>query len=405
MVQIFEGLKVVEAAEWVMAPTTTAVLAAGGADVIKVEHPVRGDGMRANIRNMGFPTGEDPYDYYIEQVNHSKRSLGLDFSHPQARDVLLRLIAEADVFVTSFTERARTKWGINADVLREANPRLIYASTSGQGVHGEGADDPGFDITTYWSRSGLAGQLARGTERPPFMPSGGFGDVQAGLSLAGGIAAALYRRSVTGEGMTVDVSLLGSGVWANLEVLQVADVLGIDARIDYRPNGVPKNPLVRSYRTADDRWIQLNMMDSDRYWPRFCAAIGAEDLVTDPRFSTFYARNDNAELAAEEIARAFARLGKEEAIQRLREGGAAHALISNPFEVLEDPQVIANEMLSPHPTRQGRFVVAPPFTFGGQTLKPRDAAPETGQHTEEILLEAGYTWDDIISLKTDGVVN
>jgi crotonobetainyl-CoA:carnitine CoA-transferase CaiB-like acyl-CoA transferase len=224
--RILEGIKVVEAAEWVMAPGAAAILAGWGAEVIKIEHPLRGDPLRGTLRSLGRDTA---FNFYAEQNNHSKRSIGLDLNNPKGREIFAKLIAESDVFLTSFLEPAREKWGITYEALSADHPRLVYARSSGQGQRGPDAYRPGYDTISYWARSGISYLAAQHGSPPGYMPAGGFGDVQGALALASGIVAALYRRDRTGKGGLVDVSLLGVGVWDIYEVLQVTNSLKIDA--------------------------------------------------------------------------------------------------------------------------------------------------------------------------------
>ncbi|HVW44544.1 MAG TPA: CoA transferase [Amycolatopsis sp.] len=398
---ILENVKVVEAAEWVMAPGAAAILAGWGADVVKIEHPLRGDPLRGTLSSLGRDTG---FNFYAEQNNHSKRSIGLDLGQDEGRAVFRKMIAEADVFVTSLLEPAREKWGLTYEDLRAINPRLVYARSSGQGQRGPDAYRPGYDTISYWARGGV-GHMASPTGGPyRYMPAGGFGDVQGALALACGILGGLLRRTTTGEGGLVDVSLLGVAVWDIYEVLQVTNALKIDAKDEFKPGGLPNNPLTGLYLTKDDRNVALSMLDSDRYWTQFCQAIEITGLEHDARFATFHARAANREALTEIIADRLRGYTLREVSGRLREHGCAFAPFALPEEVIQDPQVRENGYLLEHPRGGGHFVVAPPVQFDGEPPPVRAPAPETGQHTEEILLELGYAWDQIIGLKDANVI-
>ncbi len=386
--KVMDGVRVIDASQWVMGPSAAVILADWGADVIRIEHPTAGEPLRGTLPSMGYDT---TFDFYIEQNNHSKRSLGLDLSSPGGKDVFLKLIAQSDVLVTSFLEPARRKWGITYEDLRGVNPGLIYARTHGQGPEGPDAYAPGYDATSYWARSsvGFMATPENGRARP--MPAGGFGDVQGGMALAGGIAAALFRRSRTGEGGLVDVSLLGIGLWDMYEVIQVADVYGIDPKRDFKPGVIPINPLSAVYQTADDRDIALCMVQPDPFWPGFCRAIRCPELIDDARYNSFRARAANYDELASIIRQHFLAYPVADLCRRLSEEGCAFAPFQTPAEVARDPQVKANGYLAAHPTAADRFIVSSPVQFDGRPLEVEAAAPLAGQHTEEVLLELGFS--------------
>jgi crotonobetainyl-CoA:carnitine CoA-transferase CaiB-like acyl-CoA transferase len=398
---VMEGVRVVEVAQWVMVPSAAAILAAWGADVVRVEHPKWADPLRGVLPTLGVDTS---FDFYVENNNHSKRSVGLDLATAEGRDVLLRLISDADVFVTSFLEPARERLGITHEELQAVNPRLIYARSHGQGARGPDAHAPGYDPISYWARSS-AGYMATSPGMPPSRaPANGFGDVQGGLALAAGIAAALFRRSTTGEAPVVDASLLAVGMWDMYESIQIADVYGVDPRTFYGPQSAMVNPLVLTYQTADQRHVALCMMQSDVHWPGFCRALEWPDLVEDPRFDSLAARASNADELQGLISEHFGKRTLAEIADALSANGCGFAAHTSPFEVPADPQVRANGFLASHPSHPDRFVVANPVQFDGQPAPVRSAAPEPGQHTEEVLLELGYTWDEIGTLKEGDVV-
>src|SRR3990172_13413856 len=232
----------------------------------------------------------------VEQMNRGKRSVGLDLNPPTGREIFLKLIAGVDVLITSFLEPARQRLKVTYDDLSPLNPRLIYARGHGQGQRGPDSDKAGFDAISYWSRTGIAHMLT-----PPggqfVMQRAAFGDVMSGMTLAGGVAAALFRRTGTGKGGLVDVSLLGAALWNLAPDVIASYLLGRDPRVpgDGRPPRMPPNPLVGVYRTKDNRYVSLNMMQGDRYWPGFCKAIEREELLTDPKYATFEARSEERE--------------------------------------------------------------------------------------------------------------
>lgn len=386
---------------WGFVPSSAAVLADWGAEVIKIEPPGGGDPMRGLLQSMGVQS-PDGYNYYFEQFNRSKRGIAVNLATPDGHEVFLELVRRADVVVTSFLEPAREKLKITYDDLKEVNPRLVYARGHGQGQRGPQAYDAGFDATAYWARSGV-GHMCTPKGAPYVgMPSGAFGDVQAGFALASGVVAALYRRSVTGKGGLVDVSLFNVGAWAMSATLLSSELLGIDPK--NVPPAAPKNPLVGNYATSDDRYLALVMLESDRYWVGFCHALGREDLLADERYGSFAARSANCQSLFDTVTAELRSRPLAEWVDRLKTHKCVFAIAQAPLEVLEDPQAVANQYFPTDFT--GRHpLVASPVQYNNGFVEVRRPAPEPGQHTEEVLQELGYDWDAIIRFKENGAIN
>jgi crotonobetainyl-CoA:carnitine CoA-transferase CaiB-like acyl-CoA transferase len=404
MEPLLEGIKVVELAEWGFVPSCAAVLADWGADVIKIEHPQRGDPMRGLMAG-GLIASTGDYNYMVEQMNRGKRGVGLDLNQPAGLEVFLKLIAQSDVLVTSFLEPARKRLQITYDDLAPLNPRLIYARGHGQGQRGPDADKAGFDAISYWSRSGIAHMLT-----PPdgqfVMQRAAFGDVMTGMTLAGGIAAALFRRGVTGKGGLIDVSLLGTAMWNLAPDVIASFLLGKDPREAVGIGAkMPPNPLVGIYRTGDQRMVMLNMLQGDRYWPNFCRAIEREEWLADAKFATFEARSEHRQELGQLIREAFASQTLAHWAPRLTAEECVWTAVQTPLEAAHDPQTVANGYLAQHPTNAQGRVVASPVQYNNGTLELERGAPELGQHTEEVLQELGYGWDDIGRLKGEGIIS
>ena len=403
MEPLLEKIKVIELAEWGFVPSAAAVLADWGADVIKIEHPQRGDPMRGLMAG-GLIASTGDYNYMVEQMNRGKRGIGVDLNQDAGRDIFLKLIERSDVFLTSFLEPARQRLRITYDDLSPLHPRLVYARGHGQGPRGPDADKAGFDAISYWSRSGIAHMLSP-LDGPFVMQRAAFGDVMAGVSLAGGIAAALFRRTVTGKGGLVDVSLLGTGMWTLAPDVLASYLLGKDPR---HAVGIgakqPPNPLVGIYRTGDQRFIMLNMLQGDRYWPGFCRALGREDLLEDARYIDFEQRSNNRETLLPLIREAFAAQPLDHWREQLTKHDCVWSAVQTPLEAANDPQSVANGYLAQHPTNERGRVVASPVQYNGGALEVTRGAPELGQHTEEVLQELGLDWDAIGRLKEQGVV-
>jgi crotonobetainyl-CoA:carnitine CoA-transferase CaiB-like acyl-CoA transferase len=399
---VLRGVKVLEVAQWWLAPSATSLLAEWGADVVKVEHPVHGDAIRG-LTTSGTMPGSFDFNFMLEQCNHGKRSIGLDIARPEGRAILERLVQQADVFVTNFLPSSREKLQIDVDRVWAVNPQIIYARAHGAGDRGPERDRGGFDAASFWARGSVAYQLTPAEARTPVVPRPSFGDGIAGLSLAGAVAAALYGRERRGEPAVIDVSLLGTAIWVMSPDVVAAALI---------PGGLPSiarkgqaNPISNTYRTADGRWIWLVMLQADRHWPELCEHIGRVDLIDDERFATAQARAANVAACMAELEAAFASHTLDEWRERLAGVEGVWAPVQSPTEILDDPQVLANGYIPEvdYGGQQTHRLVVGPAQFDNQP--PRLApAPTVGQHTDEVLLEFGLDWDEIVQLKVAGVV-
>jgi crotonobetainyl-CoA:carnitine CoA-transferase CaiB-like acyl-CoA transferase len=399
---VLAGVRVIEVAEWAMVPSAGAVLADCGADVIKVEPVARGDSSRALSVGGGSPA-IDGVSLVVEQANRGKRSIGLDLKTEGGRAVLAELVVSADVVLTSLLPRLQQEFGITYEKLREVNPSIILARATGLGRRGPDAARPGYDSTVYWARAGLGYSLT--PHASPDMPRTrpGFGDRAASMNLAFGVVAALFRRERTGEGGTVDVSLLGTALW------QIANDVGYThatkVENSKRQERIP-NPLSYTYATADSRAITLGMLQSDRFWPDLCARIGRPDLVANPLFADSVKRTENSKQCVAELETTFGSQPLAVWLQRLHGSDGPWEVVQSVQEVLSDEQVRANHYLR---VPQGRnpdsvVVVSVPVEFDEDCDYELQPAPEHGANTEEILLELGRSWEEIIELKSQGAV-
>ncbi len=395
------GIRVLEVAMYGFVPSAGAVLAEWGADVIKVEHAVTGDPQRG-LRQTGPLRVEGDPNPNIEHANRGKRSLGLDMSVPEGKEVLLELARRADVFLTSFLPGHRKKFGIDVDDIRAVNPSIIYARGSALGPRGEESEKGGYDMTAFWCRAGTAATITPpGVEGMVGPPGPAYGDTISGTNLAGGIAAALLKRERTGTPSVVDVSLLGSGLWAMGHTVALTSHL--KQRLVAQPPGVhgsPINPLVGVYGTADDRYISFVMMQPTKFWADVCHHVDLPELADDPRFAT-------AESIAEHTPEAVEILRKVMATRPLSEWSKKFATLAGPWapvqdtlQAAEDAQIRANDYIV---TAGELELVANPVQF--DVVAPHTGgAPGFAEQTEEILLELGLDWDRIIELKTAGAV-
>lgn len=395
---MFEGVRVVELAQWVFVPACGMVLAELGADVVKIENPATGDPYRG-LTTMGIGAQVGSVNLNWEQNNRGKRSVALDIRTDKGREIVYQLIAEADVFLTNFRPDALERLGYGVDNLREHNPALIYARGSGYGVRGSEAATAAYDSTAYWARGGMAHTLTPTDYDGEVASRGAIGDKPAAVNLAFGIAAALFRRERTGVGTVVDTSLLGSAVWTIS-----SDILSAASRDLPADPAVKPNRRLGGYRTKDDRLLVVSFLN-EAHWAPFMRAIGREDIVEDPRFAERETRMANNDEYEQEMVNTFAARTFEEWCELLRPSLGPWAPVQSAGEVVRDPQVAANGYLPELTSPEGaRFrLAAIPTEFDETPARP-GRAPATGEHTEEVLQQLGYTWDDIIQLKLDDVV-
>ena len=399
-----EGVRVVELAMWSFVPSAGVALAEWGAEVIKVEAPEGGDKLRGLVVS-GVASADAGLAFMFEVNNRGKRSVGIDVRHPDGRELVLRLAEQSDVFLTSLLPAARARLGVDVDDVRGRNPGLVYAIGSGGGTAGPEADRGGYDLASYWARTGLAEAVRGEAPFPPNMPVAGFGDVSTGLVLAGGVAAALLHRERTGEGGVVDASLLGNGLWAAQTEVTATNLLGTD-RFFKRGRDEGTNPLNAPYATADGRFVQLVMLEADRLWPDLCRRLDRPDLVDDPRFATMAARAEHAPACRAVLDEVFAARPLAHWRAALEEAEGVWAVVRTASEALEDPQVVANGYARTATSADGveYVAVSTPLRFDGAP-PPTAPAPEHGAHTDEVLHDVlGLTPDELLELKLAGAV-
>jgi len=396
----FDGVRVVELAQWVFVPVAGALLADWGADVIRIERP-EGDPYRG-LATQGIGADGGAVNLSMALANRGKRAMALDLHSDGGRTILDQLLETADVFLTNFRPAALRRLGLDASELTQRHPGLVYARGHGYGARGPDADQPGYDASAFWARGGMAHVLTPPDRDHPISQRGAMGDRNGAVALAFGVAAALLRRSRTGRGSVVDVSLLATAMWTLssdvLAALQGHKPRAASARAGY------VNPVVGAYRTKDGRHIQLVFLEADRYWADFCRTIGRDDLIEDPRFADLQARGDNREECVAVLEAIFAGRTFAEWKAVLRGFDAPWAPVQAVEELLDDPQVLANGYLG-EVVDEGASYWLP---TGPVQLDERPPAlrraPEQSEHTESVLLELGYTWEQIADLKDAGVV-
>jgi crotonobetainyl-CoA:carnitine CoA-transferase CaiB-like acyl-CoA transferase len=405
MSEVLRGVRVVELASWTYVPSAGAALADWGADVIKVEDVKGGDPGRALVIG-GFTrdAARADVDFILELGNRGKRSIAIDIKSDTGREYFGRLLATADVFLTNWLPAALERARLTVEEIRAFNPDIIIARGTATGVRGPDANKGGFDAATYLSRGGVAYTLTPYGTETPAVQGPGFGDLQGGITLAGGVCAALFHRQRTGEPSVVDSSLLAQAMWSIAPSISVADLFGIDG-IPGAPPGLAINPLVNRYKTRDNRWIQLVFLQPDRFWAGFCGRIGLPELAADPRFVPSSNLIANAAEACALVTEAFASHDLEHWRNALADEPGVWAPLATPKETLNDPQVEPNGYVITNVDDQGNEygIVSAPVQFNEAPPAPA-RAPEYGQHTEEILLELDLDWDDISAAKDSGAI-
>jgi len=392
---IFSGLKVVDFATFVAAPGAAVILSDFGADVIKVEPP-SGDLWRHAHQFPPQPPATEAYPFHL--ANRNKRGIVLDLKSPSAQQVLEKLVKWADVFVVNTPHHARKKLKLEyADVV-QWNPRLIYADLTGFGEKGPDSGLPGFDLTAYWARSGLL-SMTRDAGAPPTWPVGGSGDNATAVGIYSAIVTALYRRERTGEGSYVTTSLLAEGVWSASVAIQAALV---DAKYTLHEHNNPAGVGTNLYRAADGTWFIL-AVTPDKL-AGVAKAIGRPELLTDPRFSDpAKAAANRHELVAilDEVFGAQPMAHWYEALN-----GFTFAPVRGPQEVINDPQLKANDIIVPLEGAGGKLTstISSPIQVHGVTKVPARRAPNLGEHTDEILRDLGFDADGIEDLRASGAV-
>ena len=393
---LFAGLKVIDCASWIAGPAATTILSDFGADVIKIEPPGAGDPWRASTPVPGKAT-----DYYWQLTSRNKRSLAIDLKHADGLAVLNRLIASADVFVTNFPLPVRERLKIAAADLLRLNPRLIYASLTAYGEKGEEAARTGFDSTAYWARTGLMDMVRATEDTEPSRSVPGMGDHPSATAMYAAIVTALYRREKTGKGGIAQSSLLQNGTWANACFIQ-SRLFG-EHMAHRAPRASAPNPLANHYRCRDGRWFIMALFNEQRQLRGFLAAIGCTHLADDPRFATSAARKQNAGALVAILDEVFAQRNLAEWRTILNAAGVTFGAVHTVNETLDDAQFQQVGALVPFADGKG-LTVSSPFHLDGETKVAPRRAPSVGQHTVDVLQEAGYSTDDIGRLRASGVL-
>jgi crotonobetainyl-CoA:carnitine CoA-transferase CaiB-like acyl-CoA transferase len=409
---VMQGIKVIDVTSWAFVPSAGGVLAHWGADVIKVESPAAPDPMRTYAGTGTLEPGRS--SHMFKHYSRGKRSIAINLATDEGRQLIYKLAADADVFLTSYLPSTRQKLKIDVDDIRAVNPHIVYARGSGQGPKGPEAGRPGYDGITWWARGSLS-QSAMDSSGS-LWPIGmiGHGDGMSGMTLAGGICAGLLQRERTGVAPVVDGSLMGTAIWFNGAAVMAAqlDAPGAwkTANRQFRPATPPANreshpATMAIYQTKDYRFLNLLFLgEDDRDYVDLCQHLDRPELGVDERFATAAERRVNNRELVRILEEIFASRTLPEWTARLATARGAWSPILTPEEIYEDPQTIANGFVRyvEYPGG-GLNLPAPPIMFDEEAGNP-DPAPDFGQHTEEILIEMGCSTDEITRLRASGVV-
>jgi crotonobetainyl-CoA:carnitine CoA-transferase CaiB-like acyl-CoA transferase len=400
-----EGIRVIDCGVFQAGPTAGVMLADLGADVIKVEPRISGDPGRGIEIFTRATSRIRSGTAQFEAWNRNKRSMTLDLTKEKGRELFYRLVSKVDVIINNWRVGVAEKLKVDYETLIQYNPKIIYGSISGWGTKGQESKEPALDFAAI-ARSGMAYQAGKPGD-PPMVFVSGYADTTAGTMLAQGILAAFVARERRQVGQKVEVSLLG-GLVAGLQRLPVNARTQSGEEMPRRDRSQMGNPLWNYYQCRDGKWIALSMVASDKYWPSFCEALGIRELENDARFSNMDVRSqiENSRELIRILDEIFTTKPQEEWLRIL----SKHKLIFGPVQtisdLLSDPQVLENQYILDydHPIYGPIKIVGFPWSFSSTEPNIRLPAPQLGQHTEEILLEFGYSWDDISNLKDQEVI-
>ncbi|MCR1905499.1 CaiB/BaiF CoA transferase family protein [Intestinimonas butyriciproducens] len=407
MFKPLDGVKVIDLTYFVAGPGAARILADWGADVIKVE-PSFGDPGRGTGATMSCPTVKDCNPFYTA-YNANKRGLSLNLKSDEGKAVLYKLLESADVFVSSYRTGALKRLGLDYDSLSKKFPHLIWAQINGFGDFGPAKDNAGFDTVAFWARSGAMIDITE-KDTSPVNPLIGFGDATTSCSLSGGICAALYQKAKTGKGCKVMVSLFAQAIWS-----ESAGMVSTQYGDEYPKTRLnPGSPVMDTFKSADDKWFYMSILEPDRYNDALMKELGRNDLVGDPRYCTAAAAKAHSSELVEILSAEFAKHTMDEIAAMFARADIAYDRVQHIKEVLDDPQALENMYIIPVENRDGTVTKQPMTPIRFATTEPariediaptmERQAPLVGEHSAEILKEHGYTDEDIQKLVDSKVV-
>ncbi len=403
MSQPLDGIRILEVDNWGFAPSAGTVLGDWGADIVKVEPPGRGDPLRGIFGTVSFADGAMA-NFLHEQWNRNKRSIAVDLGSAEGRGLLDELVATSDVFLTNYLPDLRRKLAITAEDVRKVKPDIVYALATGQGSKGPDAAKPSYDYVSAWARAGVGERLTP-AGAPLLNQRAGFVDTTAGNFLAGAVAAALVRKERTGEPVDVEVSLLAAGGWMIGPDIANTLVNGFELP-HYGQDGRGAGPLMTWYECADGRRLVFTMMQPESYWPEVARVLELEDVLADPRYDTPDKRMAQTDALCDIVAERIRSRPRDEWAARMNDADIVWGPVQSPSEYVTDVQVVANGYVleAPKPDGSSARVMSSPAQFDREPVATRWAAPELGQHTDEVLGELGWDGDRIAAARAAGWV-
>jgi len=393
-----EGVKVIELGHMVALPSACAVLADSGAEVIKIENPKGGDPLRGAMQIEDLRAD---IPVWFENANRNKRSITLDVTQERSHAIICKLLEQADVFATNYEVSLLERINCDYETLSKINPKIIYALLTGYGTKGPDKGKPGFDYAAFWARSGIMDRIAE-PNSDPRPQRAGLGDNLVSLAVSGAIGTALFTRERTGVGQKIDLSLYQVGVWGLGFDIEAALHFGKEmSRTDRKS---VTNPIWNVYQTKDEKWMQFVMAQTDMYWPAFCRAIERTELIE--QYDSHEKRMQANITLIQIIEETMATKTFEEWDEILKQNDVIYGVVQSPLDVINDQQALDNKFFAEidHPV-VGKFkCIESPINYSKTPASIRTAAPALGQHTEEVLLDLGYSWDDISELKSHGAI-
>lgn len=394
------GIRILDLTTHAAGPGASKMLADQGADVIKVE-PLEGEPWRKQAMMLSFPTKDEEAPCF-DMLNGNKRFLAVDLKSDKGQEILHKALKNADAFITSYRDAALNKLGISYEQLAPKYPRLVYGHVKGYGERGPEADRPGYDMVTYFARSGIMiDTVAEG--QIPLINIGGIGDHPTSVALAQGVASALVKQARTGKGDKVTVSLFHAAVWA-ASTLILSTQYGVKYPLSYsRPTF---SPIVHPYKCSDGNWVIMMMVDQGKYWAQFCKSLDRPDLIDNPKFHTMKGMKENEAEMVDLLSKIIATKPVDEWVRRWKPEDIPHEVVNHMADVPSDETARLNYFVQPvtYPSGKTAYIPTTPMQFREMGDPPLKITTGVGSETFEILRELGYSQEEIKEMQKENVV-